>query len=244
MKMPKTNNTKQIPNADLKKIKLKATQNYIADLDFATNTDLIDVKRWKMPNNDLLNYLTNIKDKSLNDFLADIKKPIADSDKIKLVEKIQKFFGDNPLLTIQIADKNKQMQIAFIMWYKSANDKSGLIKSANENKSLHRFILTNDNLDKSFGVQAENPRLKISACINAILNFQLFSSFENHKSLLFDKPIYANDLIDSDKNKFVGCDIINRGYYDNPDYFAKPKSASGENESTNENLDCTSDYDF
>lgn len=242
--MAKTNNTKIIDNKTLKTINLKPTKNYIADFADSITSDLIQVKRWKMPNNDLLNYLTNINDKSLNDFLADIKKPVADSEKIKLVEKIQKFFDNNPLLTIQIADKNKKMQIAFIMWYKSLNDKSGSIKSASENKSLNRFILTNANLDKSYGTQAENPRIKISACVNAILNYQLFASFEKQKSLLFDKPIFANDLIDSENNKFNGLDIINRGYYDSPDYFGKSKSdsESSDSESSDSDSDSSDNY--
>ena len=240
--MAKTNNTKIIDNKTLKTINLKSTKNYIADFADSITSDLIQVKRWKMPNADLLNYLSNIDDESLNNFLADIKKPIAESDKIKLVEKIQKYFNENPLLTIQIADKNKKMQIAFIIWYKSLNDKSGLIKSASENKSLNRFILTNANLDKSYGTQAENPRIKISACVNAILNYQLFASYENQKSLLFDKPIYANVLIDSDNNKFNGFDIINRGYYDSPDYFSKSKSDSDSESSDSESSDNYLDF--
>lgn len=235
--MAKTNNTKIIDNKTLKTINLKPTKNYVGDFADSIASDLIQVKRWKMPNADLLNYLSKIDDKSLNGFLVDIKKPIAESDKIKLVEKIQKYFNDNPLLTIQIADKNKKMQIAFIMWYKSLNDKSGLIKSASENKSLNRFILTNANLDKSFGTQAENPRIKISACVNAILNYQLFASYENQKKLLFDKPIYANDLIDDEKNKFGGVDIINRGYYDSPDYFGKSKTDSSDSDSDTSDSD-------
>lgn len=242
--MAKTNNTKIIDNKTLKTINLKSTKNYLADFADSIASDLIQVKRWKMPNADLLNYLTNIKDKSLNDFLADIKKPVADSDKIKLVEKIQKYFNENPLLTIQIADKNKKMQIAFIIWYKSQNDKNGLIKSASENKSLNRFVLTNANLDKSFGTQAENPRIKISACVNAILNYQLFSSYENQKSLLFNKPMYANDLIDSENDKFNGADIINRGYYDSPDYFGKSKSDSDSSDSDSSDSDSDSSDNY
>lgn len=235
--MPKINDTKNIDNDILSKINLIAPKNYVGDFD-SIKTDLIDIKRWIMPNDFILTQLKNVNDKTMADFLNNIKSPVNDNETQNLLTKIKDFFEKNPLLTIAIKDKHKNFQIAVIIWHKLTNDLTGIIKNTKNNKSLHRFILTNDNLDKSYGVQAENPRIKITSAINSVLNYQMFNSYDNQKTLLNNKLTFINDLIDSENNKFNGFAIINRGYYDNPDYFGKK---SNDNETKSNDNDFNTD---
>lgn len=247
----KTNNTKNINDDELLKIKLKSPENYISDFKTIKNNDSVELKRWLLPNDFLLNQLKNIDDDELSSLIEFAKSPVDDDNKLELLKTIKSFFNDNPVLTISIKDKNKINQIALIIWHKKVDNNSGLIKIKKSNdddkdSSFYRFILTNENLDKSYGTQAENPRIKISAVINSILNYQIFSSCENQGHLLYDSPIFINNLIDDSPNKFIGENIINRGYYDSPDYFGKSKKSNDDdsNDDDDSGDDESIDFDF
>ena len=230
--MPKLNNTKTIEDSTLAKINLIPPKNHLGDFE-SVKSDIIDLKRWVLPTDFILSQLKNIGDDDLTDFINYIKTPVEDDKKTDLINTIKSFFNENPVLTISLKDKNKINQIGVIIWYKKLSDDSGLIKikqkdSKGKPVSFDRFILVNQNLDRSYGVQAENPRIKISSVINSILNYQLFSSCENQGRLIYDKPIFINDLIESGLNTFSGENIINRGYYDSPEYFGKGKKSAGD----------------
>lgn len=247
--MPKLNNTKLIDDSTLAGINLIPPKNHLGDFE-SVKTDIVDLKRWVMPNEFILNQLKNIDDDDLNDFINYIKSPIDDDSKSDFIDTIKSFFADNPVLTISLKDKNKKNQIGVILWYKKINDNSGLIKIKkkspdDDSLSFNRFLLINENMDKSFGVQAENPRIKISSAINSILNYQLFKSCENQGNLIFSKPIFINDLIDSGLSVFSGENIINRGYYDSPEYFSKSKKSTDDDSPDDESTDDEStNFDF
>lgn len=221
---------------ELKKINLKATENYIAKLD--EKQKAIDFKRFKAIDKEILNFVkkSNCDIDIINEFIDKISSPIkSDDEKKSLYYYMIEFLNENPLLVIQLKDKNSNLQKAVFLWYIKSDDDSLDIKAVDESGdfqySYKRYIFINENLDKSFGAQAENPRLKISSVINSILNYQFFKGCENFGQLLSKDPIFINDIIDDitigdDIIKFAGANIINRGFYDSPDDFASDKSKS------------------
>jgi len=221
---------------ELKKINLKATENYIAKLD--ENQKAVDFKRFKAIDKEILNFVkdSNCDIDIINEFIDKISSPIkSDDEKKALYYYMIDFLKENPLLVIQLKDNNSILQKAVFVWYIKSDDDSLDIKAVDEKGnfqySYKRYIFINENLDKSFGVQAENPRLKISSVINSILNYQFFKSCAGYGKLLTQNPIFINDIIDDitisdDIIKFGGQYIINRGFYDSPDDFASDKAKS------------------
>lgn len=213
-------NTKDISLDKLLTIKLKPVANYIGAFGTEKQDNLM-IERLIAPapaQVELL-YSALSTDKDLQTLITEIKKPVDDNDKAQILQKIKNFFNTNPFIIISLKDNKGTFQPAFLLWYKKTDYASAQIKTLDKIAGFNRFIAINKNLDKSFGAQAEIPRIKLSAGINTLLNYQFFKSCEKFGQLLSDKLIFANDLIDNQKITFNGAEIKNRGQYDNKDQY-------------------------
>lgn len=218
----------------LKTIKLNACGNYLGGFGSEKAGGII-LNRPCVFDKDTIDNLSSVAnlDKVLKDFIANVKKPITtDDEKSDLLLNMQNFLQANPLLVVSLRDKGGDIQPAIYIWYKRTdNIDNAQIKSTDGKFGYKKYIYINANMDKSYGVESENPRIKISSGINAILNYQLFKSCAAFGDLISTDLIFINDLIDpDDKNYcFNGPDIINRGYYDDNAFFAALKGKAAGN---------------
>ena len=221
-------NTKEISLEKLLSIKLKPVANYLGA--FGTEKqDNLQLERLVAPAPAQIALLQQAfpDDKDLQALVAEIKKPVADESKGQVVQFVKDFFSLHPYIIISLKDNKGTFQPAFLLWYKKADYATAEIKHLDKKSGFIRYIATNKNLDKSFGAQAEIPRIKLSAGINTLLNFQFFKSCERFGQLLSSNLIFANDLIDNQKVVFDGADIKNRGQYDNKDQYNALFGADG-----------------
>ena len=205
------------PVDQLEKINLKPVCNYLIGFNPDIKVAGCRLKRPTIINKQLLNIVLgcgksdNPKYQPLIDFCDEIKntKVVNDDEKLEIYNKIKDFVGYNTILTIEIDDNDNQSQLAIVIW--TVLDE--------------RLIFVNRNLDKSYGSQAENGRIKISGFVNMVLNYCIFKSDDNFGKIINDKLLFINDIIDDKHNDIVaffdGNKIINRGYYDSPDDFKK-----------------------
>ena len=213
-------NTKEISLEKLLTIKLKPVANYVGA--FGTEKqDNLQLERLVAPAPAQIALLQQAfpTDKDLQALVAEIKKPVADESKGQVVQFVKDFFSLHPYIIISLKDNQGAFQPAFLLWYKKVDYASAEIKNNDKKTGFIRYIATNKNLDKSFGAQAEIPRIKLSAGINTLLNYQFFKSCERFGQLLSSNLIFANDLIDNQKVCFDGADIKNRGNYDNKEQY-------------------------
>ena len=219
--------------AQLKNINLNTCANYIGA--FGTEKQSgIKIDRLRVCDKKILSFLSdaNIGSDALDVFIESQSRHVSDDEKRALYQAHVDFFDSNPLLLISLKDKDRAWQPAVILWHEKTSAPDAEIKIKDNKGGYNRFIIINSNLDASYGAQAENPRMKISAGINTLINYQLFKSCDNFGQLISRKIIYIGDLIESgDCLSFAGGDIVNRGYYDDPDVFGRDKSASADNES-------------
>lgn len=221
-------NTKEIPLDKLLTIKLKPVADYIGAFGTEKQENLL-VERLVLPTPDRIKLLQQAfsTDKDLQSLVAEIKKPVADSDKGQVLQVIKDFFNNHPFIIISLKDNQGAFQPAFLLWYKKVDYATAEIKNLDRKTGFTRFIAVNKNLDKSFGAQAEIPRIKLSAGINTLLNYQFFKSCERFGQLLSVNLIYANNLIDNPGATFTGAEIKNRGQYDNKDQYNALFGADG-----------------
>ena len=213
-------NTKEIALDKLLTIKLKPVANYLGA--FGTEKqDNLQIERLVAPAPAQIALLQSAfpDDKELRNLVAEIKKPVADDDKAQVVQLVKDFFNQCPYIIISLKDNQGAFQPAFLLWYKKVDYAQAEIKNNDKKSGFIRYIATNKNLDKSYGAQAEIPRIKLSAGINTLLNYQFFKSCERFGQLLSSNLIFANDLIDNQKVVFSGAEIKNRGQYDNKDQY-------------------------
>lgn len=219
--------------AQLKNINLKTCANYIGD--FGTEKQSgIKIDRLRVSDKNILSFLSdaNIGSDALDAFIESQSRPVSDAEKQSIYQSHVDFFDANPVLLISLKDKAGAWQPAVILWHEKTSAPDAAIKTKDNKGGYNRFIIINSNLDASYGAQAENPRIKISAGINTLLNYQLFKSCDNFGKLISRDIIYIGDLIESgDCLSFAGADIVNRGYYDAPDIFGSEKSASAATDS-------------
>lgn len=213
-------NTKEIPLDKLLTIKLKPVADYIGAFGTEKQDNLL-IERLALPTPDKIKLLQSalLADKDLQSLIAEIKKPVADSDKGQVLQVIKDFFNNHPFIIISLKDNQGTFQPAILIWYKQTDYSTAEIKNLDRKTGFTRLIAVNKNLDKSFGAQAEIPRIKLSAGINTLLNYQIFKSCEKFGQLLSTDLLYINNLIDSPKNLFDGSPIQNRGQYDNKDQY-------------------------
>lgn len=213
-------NTKEISLEKLLTIKLKPVANYIGAFGTEKQDNLL-LERLVAPAPVQIELLQSAftTDKDLQSLVAEIKKPVADDNKNQVLQTIKDFFNTNPFIVISLKDNTSAFKPAFLLWYKNTDYTSAEIKNNNKKTGFNRFIAINKNLDKSFGAQAEIPRIKLSAGINTLLNYQFFKSCEKFGQLLTKDLIFANDLIDNQQNTFEGAEIKNRGQYDNKEQY-------------------------
>lgn len=213
-------NTKEISLDKLLTIKLKPVANYVGAFGTEKQSNLL-LERLAAPAPVQIDLLQQAfaDDKDLQALVAEIKKPVADDDKNQVLQTIKDFFNNNPFIVISLKDHQSNFQPAFLLWYKKTDYASAAIKNNDKKTGFNRLLAVNKNLDKSFGAQAEIPRIKLSAGINTLLNYQFFKSCERFGQLLSSNLIFANDLIDDQKVVFDGADIKNRGQYDNKDQY-------------------------
>lgn len=238
-------NTKEIPLDKLLTIKLKPIADYIGAFGTEKQDNLL-IERLVLPTPDHIALLCQAfnSDKDLQALLTVIKKPVADADKSQLLQTIKDFFNLNPLIIILLKDNTGTFQPAFILWYKKTDYSAAEIKNLDKKSGFIRYIAVNSNLDKSFGAQAEIPRIKLSAGINTLLNYQFFKSCEKFGQLLSVNLIYASNLIDNPGASFPGPDIKNRGQYDNKDQYNAlfPDSAKANKKQSAADSDTTDLY--
>lgn len=224
--------------AQLKNINLNTCANYIGA--FGTEKQSgIKIERLRVCDKKILSFLSgaNIGSAALDAFIESQARHVSDDEKHALYQAHVDFFDSNPLLLISLKDKDRAWQPAVILWHERTSAPDAEIKIKDNNGGYNRFIIINSNLDGSYGAQAENPRIKISAGINTIINYQLFKSCNNFGKLINRDIIYIGDLIESgDCLLFAGADIINRGYYDAPEVFGRDKSASESASDNNESM--------
>lgn len=213
-------NTKEISLDKLLTIKLKPVANYIGAFGTEKQDNLL-LERLVAPAPAQISLLQSAfpDDKDLQSLATEIKKPVADSDKGQLIQSIKDFFSQHPFIIISLKDNQGAFQPAFLLWYKKSDYASAAIKNNDKKTGYNRFVAVNKNLDKSYGAQAEIPRIKLSAGINTLLNYQFFKSCERFGQLLSTDLIFANDLIDNQSTVFQGAAIKNRGQYDNKDQY-------------------------
>ena len=222
----------------LKNINLNTCANYIGA--FGTEKQSgIKIDRLRVCDKKILSFLSaaNIGSGALDVFIESQSRHVSDDEKRALYQAHVDFFDSNPLLLISLKDKDRAWQPAVILWHEKTSAANADIKIKDNKGGYKRFIIINSNLDASYGAQAENPRMKISAGINTLINYQLFRSCDNFGQLINRDIIYIGDLIESgDCLSFAGADIINRGYYDDPDVFGRDKSASASASADNESM--------
>ena len=213
-------NTKEISLEKLLTIKLKPVANYIGAFGTEKQDNLL-LERLIAPAPAQIDLLFGAfpNDKELQALVAEIKKPVADDNKGQVLQTIKDFFNMHPFIIISLKNNKGTFQPAFLLWYKKVDYASAEIKNLDKKTGFNRLIATNKNLDKSYGAQAEIPRIKLSAGINTLLNYQFFKSCERFGQLLSSNLIFANDLIDSQTTIFAGADIKNRGQYDNKEQY-------------------------
>lgn len=240
--MSKVKNAMSI--AQLKNINLNPCDNYIGA--FGTEKQSgIKIDRLRVVNAQLIEHLKNLDNKTIQDFIKSQHVAVDDANKAQIIKAHTDFFDANPLLVTYLKDNNKQLQPAIMLWHEKTTAADGRIVSNDQKYGYNRYILVNRNLDKSYGTQAENPRIKISSGINTLLNCQLFKSCARFGELLDKNILYINDIIDAIATdaqldnlasvaSFQGAPIINRGYYDAPDVFGKDKTvgAAGATDAT------------
>ena len=226
--------------AQLKNINLNTCANYIGA--FGTEKQSgIKIERLRVCDKKILSFLSdaNVGSTALDAFIESQARHVSDDEKHALYQAHVDFFDSNPLLLVSLKDKDRAWQPAVILWHEKTSAPDAEIKIKDNKSGYNRFIIINSNLDASYGAQAENPRIKISAGINTLINYQFFKSCDRFGQLISRDIIYIGDLIESGNClSFAGCDIINRGYYDAPEVFRRGKSAS---ESASDNNESVSD---
>ena len=224
--------------AQLKNINLNTCANYIGA--FGTEKQSgIKIERLRVCDKKILSFLSdaNISCDALDAFIESQSRHVSDDEKNTIYQAHVDFFDTNPLLLISLKDKDRVWQPAVILWHEKTSAPDAEIKIKDSKDGYNRFIIINSNLDASYGAQAENPRMKISAGINTLINYQLFKSCDNFGKLINRDIIYIGNLIESGNClSFAGADIINRGYYDDPDVFGRDKSASASASDNNESM--------
>jgi hypothetical protein len=213
-------NTKEIALEKLLTIKLKPVANYLGAFGSEQQENL-QLERLVAPAPAQIELLQSAftSDKDLQALVAEIKKPVADDNKGQVVQMIKDFFNTSPYIIISLKDNQGAFQPAFLLWYKKVDYAQAEIKNLDKKTGFIRFVAVNKNLDKSYGAQAEIPRIKLSAGINTLLNYQFFKSCEKFGQLLSSNLIFANDLIEKQDVVFAGADIKNRGNYDNKEQY-------------------------
>ena len=230
--------TSDFTTAQLKNINLNTCANYIGA--FGTEKQSgIKIDRLRVCDKKILSFLSNanIGSDALDAFIESQSRHVSDDEKRALYQAHVDFFDSNPLLLISLKDKDRAWQPAVILWHEKTSAPDAEIKTKDKKGGYNRFVIINSNLDASYGAQAENPRMKISAGINTLINYQLFKSCDGFGKLINRDIIYIGDLIESGNClSFAGGDIVNRGYYDDPDVFGRDKSASASASADNESM--------
>ena len=228
----------------LKNIKLSACADYITTPDNLVGQDAIKVEQPLFWSVDKLKKLQLDRIDFFADYIDIITQAVdadaddADAQKNQIATDARNYLQSNRAITLSIKDKDSNYQVAIIKlcrYYDNIADCDAdcdciaKIKDSDAGYGIKYYY--NRNLDKSYGVQAEVPRIKISAMINVFINYQLFRGCDAFGKLSGGDIRYINQIIDAIATDadavatFAGGDIINRGYYDSPDLFGRKKSA-------------------